>query len=176
MHKRKINKNLNKNSSKSILDTTKTIYNEESDRFKQVESKSAIAVAFNGALLAGYLSYTIAHENQASDIGYLMYTLFFKLVIFLALIVSVLYLLKSIKSEEYSQAGLDNIVTYDFARKLDSIANMEIAATYKEAIDDNRVKIEEKLKLYNLGVNYMIFSLAVFSIYFIIEEVIKNVI
>lgn len=167
------NENLIEETCDSILDTAKTIYTEECERFKQAETKTSITIAFSGVLLGAYLSFLDKYKLQINDISYLIYSYSFKIAIFLCLITGIVYFLKSIKTDQYDQVSLNEIVTYGFAKELGSVAKMEIAATYKEAIDQNREKIEKKLKFYNFGLNYMTWGLIIFLIHFFIEEVMK---
>lgn len=167
--------NYNKETCEVILDTSKTAYLEELDRFKQIESKVNIALALNGVLLAAYLTYLGNLRFQSSDIGYIVYTNLFKIVIIFCLGFGILYFLKAIEIEEYDQVRLDGIVAYTFARESVDKARMQVAATYKEVIDLNREKIKKKSKCYNKGHAFLISSLLFFLIHFIIEEVIKYV-
>ncbi|WP_205600716.1 hypothetical protein [Gracilibacillus sp. YIM 98692] len=68
------------------------------------------------------------------------------------------------------------MVAYEFAREYENVAKMDIAATYKDAIELNREKIEGKLKFYKLGLRLLTWGFIIFIIHFLIEEVIKYVI
>ncbi|MED4170596.1 hypothetical protein [Priestia megaterium] len=159
----------------AILDTAKTIYNEEAERFKQTEAKTNITLAFVGILFAAYLTYLGAFKPISKEISYLVYTFLFELVIFILFVLSIVYFFKSIKTEEYEQVGLENIVNENLARNDANQTKLLIAATYKDAIDFNKNLLESKLKLYGMGLNFMHWGFLSFAVHFMIEEVIKYV-
>lgn len=158
-----------------ILDTAKTIYNEESERFKQVEAKTNITLAFVGVLFAAYLTYLGSYKPIIKDSSYLVYTLLFKLAVFVCFTLSISFFLRSVRTGEYDQVDLDNIVTRELAEASEQEVKLQIAATYKEAIDNNKAMLESKMKEYSLGLNLMFWGFIVFAVHFIIEEVIKYV-
>jgi hypothetical protein len=159
----------------AILDTSKTIYNEESERFKQAEAKTNITLAFSGVLFGAYLTYIGAFKPVSESAEYYIYTYLFKLIVFVCFTISITYFLKSIRTGEYDQAGLDAIVNSNFAKEPDAKAKLEIAATYKDALDLNRGKLETKMKTYNQGLNFMFWGFILFALHFVIEEVVKRV-
>jgi len=159
----------------AILDTAKSIYNEEVDRFKQIEAKTSITLTFMGVLFGVFLTYLGAFKPQADEIAYLIYTYLFKCFILVLLSLSITFFFRSIKTGKFEQIQLDNIVTYSFAEEEESKVKLEISATYKEAIDLNCSKIEIKTKHYNVGLKFMSWSFLLFIVHFVIEEVIRNV-
>jgi hypothetical protein len=167
--------NLKERSCDAILDTAKVIYNEESERFKQAEAKANITIAFSGVLLGIYLTYISSFNPQGNESAYLIYNFIFKSIVLTLLLAGIFFFLRSIKIDQYLQVSLNEIVTYDFASEEESIVKIDLAATYKEAIDNNKEKIEEKLRLYNIGLKFITWGLIIFSVHFIIEEVIKHV-
>lgn len=126
------------------------------------------------AVLFGvYLTYLNNFELYSSDISYIVYTFLFKIVIFIFLVISIIYLLGSIKNSQYEQVSLENIVDHNFAESDFTIASLEIAATYKVAFESNRSKIDKKMKLYSKGLNLLYWGFIVFAVHLTIEEVIR---
>ncbi|QWG70404.1 hypothetical protein EXW32_29110 (plasmid) [Bacillus mycoides] len=156
-----------------ILDTAKSVYNEEAERFKQAEAKTNITLAFVGVLFGVYLTYLGAFKPPLKEVSYLIYTCLFKLIVFTCFITSIIYFLKSIKTGEYDQVGLDNIVTNDFSKRNEIDAKLAVAGTYTDAVTNNKGRLEEKLKLYGIGLNLMTWGFIIFAIHFVIEEVIR---
>ncbi|SFE55186.1 hypothetical protein [Alteribacillus iranensis] len=148
----------------AIFDYTKTIYLEEAERFKQIESKASITIGFSGVVLGIYIAYLSNFEPMGT--GYLIYTLVFELGILYLLIMALFEFLKTIKRDDYRQAGLENVITYEFGRELVSKAKLDLAATYKEAIDYNRAKLENKLKFYNTGLLHISWGLTIFLVHY----------
>ncbi len=182
----KVNRRMNMNNANSntlpnnetceaILDTAKTIYTEESERFKQVETKTSITLAFVGVLFGAYLTYLGSFKLSTHEISYLIYTYLFQLVIFVALTVSIIYFLMSIKTGEFEQVDLETIVDTNFSSEPEGIAKLQIAATYRDAISANKNGIDSKMRFYSMGLNYLLWALIIFALYFTIEEVIKHV-
>ncbi|PFT75155.1 hypothetical protein COK81_30465 [Bacillus thuringiensis] len=99
----------------------------------------------------------------------------FKLTIFICFTISIIYFLRSIKTGEYDQVGIENIVTEDFAQREENDAKLTMAGTYNDAVALNREKLEFKMKLYSIGLNFMTCGFIMFAIHFIIEEVIRFV-
>lgn len=159
----------------AILDTAKTIYTEESERFKQAEAKTNITLAFVGVLFAAYLTYVGAFKPTTKESSYLVYTLLFQLGVFALFTLSIIYFLRSIKTGAYDQVSLENIVNENLAIETEGKAKILIAATYKDAIDSNKENLESKLKLYSIGLNYMFWGFLIFAVHFVIEEVVKYV-
>lgn len=168
-------KKRSENSSDAILDTAKTIYYEESERFKQAENKTNIAIAFVGILFGIYLTYLGTFEPVTEQLAYLIYTYSFKSVVFILLSTSVFELLNSIRTGEYHQVSLENVVDDNLSREDSSWVKLLIASTYKDAIDKNKTLIERKMKIYSKGLNLVLLGFTLFAIHFIIEEVIKIV-
>lgn len=158
-----------------ILDTAKSVYNEESERFKQAEAKTNITLAFVGVLFGAYLTYLGAFKPPLKEVSYLIYTGLFKLLVFTCFITSIIYFLKSIKTGEYDQVGLDNIVTDDFSKRDEINAKLAVAGTYTDAVANNKERLEDKLKLYGIGLNLMTWGFIIFAVHFVIEEVIRYV-
>lgn len=158
-----------------VLDTAKTIYSEESERFKQAEAKTNITLAFIGVLFGAYLTYLGSFKPVMKDVPYLVYTSLFKLVVFGCFTTSIIYFLRSVRTGEYDQVNIDNIVTKDFSQKKETDSKLAIAATYADAVRLNKDKLESKMKLYSTGLNFMSWGFVIFAIHFIIEEVIRYV-
>ncbi|GIO19656.1 hypothetical protein J18TS1_27560 [Oceanobacillus oncorhynchi subsp. incaldanensis] len=165
----------NENSCESILDTAKTIYNEESERFKQAENKTNIAIAFVGILFGSYLTYLGSFDPVTEEAAYLIYTFSFKFLIFILLSASAGQLLKAIRTGKYDQVSLEAIVNDELSREDANWVKLQIAATYKEAIDLNKELLEKKMDIYSKGLNLVLWGFTLFVIHFIVEEVIKIV-
>ncbi|MDM5187853.1 hypothetical protein QUF99_11085 [Bacillus sp. DX4.1] len=158
-----------------ILDTAKEIYNEESARFTQAEAKTNITLAFVGVLFGAYLTYLGAFNPVTKNVPYLIYTFLLKLTVFVCFTISIVYFLRSIKTGEYDQVGLDYIVTETFAREEERSAKLSVAGTYTDAVKLNKDKLEAKMKLYGTGLSFMIWGFVIFAVHFVIEEVIRHV-
>ncbi|QAS54746.1 hypothetical protein [Halobacillus litoralis] len=165
-----------KDTCESILDTAKVKYIEEQERFKLVEVKNNISLAFNGVILGIYLKYLESFQFLSSDsLQYLVYTLLIKLLILVLLTLSINKFLKSITSANFQQIGLDDIIDTEFAKQNSSISNLQIASTYKEAIDKNKNGLNMKLAHYNKGLAFLKLAFIIFVIHFVIEEVLSYV-
>lgn len=158
----------------AILDTAKTIYNEESERFKQAESKTGIALAIVGVLFGAYLTYLGTFEPITKETSYLIYTYIFKLLIFVCFSLGIIFLLRSIRTGQYEQVSLKRIAVEEFGRESPDIAKLGIALTYKEAINNNKGIIENKLAIYNKGLTLVYWGFVFLSIHFLIEGVINS--
>ncbi|PRT13202.1 hypothetical protein C6352_02315 [Bacillus thuringiensis] len=158
-----------------ILDAAKAVYDEEAERFKQAEAKTNITLAFVGVLFGAYLTYLGSFKPPIKEISYGIYTGVFKLTIFICFTISIIYFLRSIKTGEYDQVSIENIVTEDFAQREENDAKLTVAGTYNDAVALNREKLEFKMKLYSIGLNFMTCGFIMFAIHFIIEEVIRFV-
>lgn len=169
------NNNYTPESCDAILGTAKHIYLEESERFKQAEAKTNITLAFVGVLFGIYLTFLGAFEPITQEPGYLIYTFLIKAVIFLSLVISISFFIKSVKTGVYDQVSLNDIVNYNFAKEDECKVKLEIAATYKDAIDFNKSGVETKMKFYSKGLIFMYWGFITFATHYIIEEVIKYV-
>lgn len=165
----------NPESCNAILDTAKVIYNEEQSRFNQYETKNSIGLAFTGVIFGAYLRYLSTATPNFDNVPYAIYSSFFNIVILIFFCLGIICFLKSIKSGEYQQVELSNIVEYDFARDDIAKVRLELAATYKVAIDQNKTVLETKTKLFDKGLNFAFSAFILFIFFFLIEEVIKNV-
>ncbi|OKL36689.1 hypothetical protein [Domibacillus mangrovi] len=159
----------------AILDTAKTVYNEESERFKQAEAKTNIALAFAGVLFAAYLTYLGTFKPIIKEPSYLVYTSLFKVAIFVLLVIGIIYFLRSIKTGEYRQVDLNNIVSIDFGKRSEKNSKLSLAFTYDEAVTLNKEGIEGKLRFYQIGLQLITYGFLIFAIHFLIEEVIRYV-
>lgn len=165
----------NPESCNAILDTAKVIYNEEQSRFNQYETKNSIGLAFTGVIFGAYLRYLSTVTPNFENIPYAVYSSFFNIVILIFFCLGIICFLKSIKSGEYQQVELGNIVEYDFARDDIAKVRLELAATYKVAVDQNKSILENKSKFFDRGLNFASSAFVLFIFFFLIEEVIKNV-
>lgn len=165
----------NADSCDAILDTAKTVYAEEQTRFIQYENKTNIVLAFGGVILVAYLTYLGSNKFLLNDIGYLIYSILFRLSVLLLFTIGIIYFLKAIKSGDYKQVDLSNIVDLSFAQDPVETVKIELAATYKLAIDENKSILEKKTRYYDIGSTLVTLGFLIFVIYFVIEEVIKYV-
>lgn len=165
----------NVGSADAILDTAKTVYNEEADRFKQVEAKTSMTIAFISVLFGAFLTYLGTFNPISENTWYLIYTYFHKFIILSLLSISTIYFFRSIKVGEHRQIDLDSVVDAKYATDDEALLKLRLASTYKEVVDSNCSKIDLKLKNYNRGLFIMVSSFVVFVVHFIVEEVIKNV-
>lgn len=163
------------NSCNVILDTSKTLYNEESDRFKQTESKAGITLGFVGVLLGFFLAFIKESKITGEGSGYLIYNFGFRIAILALFSISALKFVNAIKVGVFQQVIVDAVVDLDLARKKPEHVTLAIAATYKDVIEKNEKKIDKKTDSYNEGLKYMLWGFLLFLVYFIVEEVIKYV-
>jgi nitrogen fixation-related uncharacterized protein len=159
----------------TILDTAKTVYAEEQARFIQYENKINIGLAFGGVILVAYLTYLGSNKLLTHDIGYLIYSILLGLSVLILFTIGIIYFLRAIKSGDYKQVDLSNIVVLSFAQDPVEIVKLELAATYKSAVDENKTILEKKAKYYDIGLTVVTQGFLIFVIYFVIEEVIKYV-
>ncbi|MFP7442541.1 MULTISPECIES: hypothetical protein [Bacillus] len=159
----------------AILDTAKTVYAEEQTRFIQYENKTNIGLAFGGVILVAYLTYLGTNKLPIHDTGYLIYSILLRFSVLTSFTVGIIYFLRAIKSGDYEQINLSNIVDLDFAQDPVATVKLELAATYKTAIDGNKTILDKKTKYYDIGLTSVTIGFLIFVIYFVIEEVIKHV-
>ncbi|WP_058830656.1 hypothetical protein [Paenibacillus polymyxa] len=165
---------LQENSCDAILDTAKTLYNDEIDRFKQVEAKTGITLGFVGVILGVFITYIGTSKLQMDMVPYVVYSYFFRLSIIALLTASSIKLINAIKVGSFQQIDINNIVDEDFAKERPAKVKLDIAATYQETINQNSEKIDEKNDNYNVGLNLMMYGFVLFIVYIILEEIIKN--
>ncbi|HDR6299963.1 TPA: hypothetical protein QCU59_003742 [Bacillus cereus] len=158
-----------------VLDTAKSVYYEEIDRLKQTEAKTNITLAFVGVVFGAYLTYLSGFKLTIKETSYIVYTILFKVIIFVCYIISIIYFLKAISTDKYEQVGLGEIASEPFARQDEKITKLRVAFTYRDVVSRNMVILEEKLKFYKRGLYIMACGLMVFAIHFLIEEVIRHV-
>lgn len=161
-------------SSEAILDTAKVKYVEEQERFKQTEFKINIALAFNGILFGIYLTY-IQDFLPSDSVHYMIYTLIVKFIILLLFSISIGKFLRSITVAEFHQIKLDGIIDLELAKQDSSITKLQIASTYREAIDINKKSLDLKIRHYEIGLCLLKWGFFIFIVHFLIEEVIKYV-
>lgn len=159
----------------AILDTAKTVYAEEQARFIQYENKTNIGLAFGGIILVAYLTYLGSSKLLLHDTGYLIYSILLRVSVLTLFTIGIIYLLRAIKSGEYKQVDLSNIVVLSFAQDPVETVKFELAATYKSAIDENKVILDIKTRFYDIGLTLISWGFSIFVIYFVIEEIIKYV-
>lgn len=158
-----------------ILDTAKSVYDEEIDRFKQAEAKTNITLAFVGILFGAYLTYLGTYKPPIEETSYLIYTVLFKIAVFICYIVSIIYFLKAISTGKYEQVDLNQFATESFALKNTEIATLTVAFTYRDVVNLNRGVLEKKLECYSKGLRILTYGFVIFTIHFLIEEVIRHV-
>lgn len=151
------------------------MYYEEIDRLKQVETKTNIALAFIGVLFGAYLALTGSNLPTLDDIGYLIYSIFFKIFILVLILISLYYFYKSMKVKNFEQLDIDEIVNKETAISISNHTKLAVAATYKKAVLGNRKIIEDKNIDYDMGLKLVGWALVVFVIHYIIEVIIKHV-
>ncbi|MEH6988273.1 hypothetical protein [Cytobacillus firmus] len=167
--------NYNVDSCDAILDTAKTVYAEEQARFIQYENKTNIGLAFGGVILVAYLTYLGSNKLLIHDTGYLIYSILFRLSVLILFTIGIIYFLRAIQSGDYKQVDLSNIVDLNFAQDPVETVKIELAATYKSAVDENKTTLDKKTKFYDIGLTLVTRGFLIFVIYFVIEEVIKYV-
>ncbi|MFD0588679.1 hypothetical protein ACFQZE_11740 [Paenibacillus sp. GCM10027627] len=171
-----MNNQLNSEACSAILDTAKSIYYEEIDRFKQAETKIGIAIAFTGVIFGAFLTFVNLNSINQTSLGFglTLYSSLFKLII-LALLVSSFYqFFKAMQIDDFQQIDIDSIVDSEFA-KYESQARVkfDIAVTYKKAIVQNEEKIANKLNRYNNGLRFVAYAFAMFVTHYVVEGIIK---
>jgi hypothetical protein len=158
-----------------IYETAKAVYEEEIDRFKNIETKTNIALAFAGIFLGIFITFTSTNTTGSPNAGYLIYSTLFKALVFGFFITSAVYFYRSLRSESYEQLDLENIVDKETSTGSGTSAYLSIASTYRNAVAANKAKINNKTRLYDKGLGYISISFLVFILHFIIEVVIGYV-
>lgn len=114
----------------------------------------------------------VAHTDQWSNF---IYSYLVKVIIFLLLTSSIICLLQSIRTATYEQVSLQKIVDKNLAKKNAGEVMISIAATYKEAINNNRNRINRKIVKFDRGLVMLQAAIIAFILYLIIEELGKYV-
>ena len=162
-------------SCEAILDTAKTIYNEEVDRFKQVETKTGITLGFVGVLIGVILTYATNFKALPGQPAHTIYSYSLLILIIALFTTSAMKFINTIKVGIFEQIDIDNIVDSNFAKESPASVRLDLAATYQDTINKNSGKIDKKIKSYNQGLTLMQWGFVAFIIYLIIEGVVKNV-
>lgn len=159
----------------TILQVAKELYQDELDRYKQIENKTAITLAFIGiviTLLIGNLE-----SNRTLLINIKINTIFWgvDLLILLGFIISVISLLNSITVSNLQQVSIDTIVNIEDATSSPAQVKINIAATYQNIVNHNLHVINKKVKKYEHGITFTKYSFTLFSISFLLQGVIQYV-
>lgn len=168
-------KELDPESCEAILDMAKTIYNEEADRFKQVETKTGITLGFVGVMVGIIITYTSSFKIAKGQIAHAVYSYSLQIIIIGLLTLSAIKFINAIKVGVFNQVDINNVVDSDFAKELPAKVKLDLAATYQEAINSNSTKVDRKNKNYGDGLSYMKWAFLLLIIYTVIEGIIKNV-
>lgn len=163
-------------SCQTILEVAKELYNDELDRNKQIESKSAIALTFIGVIITLLLS-SIVDTESALLINLKINTIFFciDILIMIGFVISIIRLLDSITTSDFQQVKIDEIVNLEDATSNPAQVKINIAATYQKIVNHNMAVINVKAEKYKHGINLAKYSFIFFSINFLIQEVILHV-
>lgn len=168
-----LEKEYNNDSCGAILDAAKSVYNEEIDRFKQIETKTGVSLGFTGVCFVAFLNFINNNLSGSKQVGYLIYSGLFKLFILSLIFSAAYFFLRSMRVGTFEQIDLENIVDGDLATKTPSYVKLSIGATYKNAAKANEEKIEQKIHNYSKGLKSISIAFVVFVIHYILEVIIK---
>lgn len=168
-------KELDPESCEAILDMAKTVYNEEADRFKQVETKTGITLGFVGVMVGVLITYTSSLKIPKGQIAHAVYSYSLQIIIIGLLTLSAIKFINAIKVGIFNQVDINNVVDSDFAKDPPARVKLDLAATYQEAINSNSAKVDKKNTNYSTGLNFMKWAFLLLIIYIVIEGIIKNV-
>lgn len=173
-HNDKKNQTFDTESCQTILEVSKELYNDELERTKQIESKSAIALTFIGIIITLLLS-SIVNAESTLLINLKINTIFFciDIAIMGGFVISIIHLLDSITTSDFQQVKIDEIVNVEDATSNPAQVKINIAATYQKIVNHNMAVINEKAEKYKKGINLAKCSFILFSINFLIQEVIR---
>lgn len=157
-------------SCKAILDTAKVVYSEELDRYKISETKTQILLAFTGIVFSFYINFLLKIESEKSLLSILIYWVF-NLMIFLLLGFAVKCLIQAITMVKFEQVNVEELTRRSLASKEERFVIMQIAATYRNVIRENKALIEAKMDSIKDAIWYLKWAVSLIIIYIFIREV-----
>jgi hypothetical protein len=171
-------KKLNEKSAELILQTSKDLYIEEMDRFKNTEVKSGILLTAAGVIFTVYLSILkdIKVDWISKHLGFYCFFLLVSIIVLSCIVISVTHLLLSLKGDKYEQVSINSIVDEEFAKDDPCDVAFDIAATYQNVINRNREKLENKTRYFNEGLYFLSITVIFIVLYALVEGAMKLVI
>ena len=168
--------NFNEESCGAILSVAKDLYQDELDRSKQLEKKTAITLAFVGIILSLHLS-VILNEDYMVFLNTKINTMFYcvEILILFGFVVSTFCLLRTVTLSDFKQLQIDNIVNMKDATSDAAQVKINIAATYQTLINHNINVINMKTERYDLGIKFLIITLSLFFLISLIKGVVNYV-
>ncbi len=156
-----------------LLSVLQKEYEYEADRFRSLESRTGIFMAFVGAVLVFFANtIRIQHFNMKVEtvlqaLPYVLLILF-SILTLLSLFISLLYFIKVISIQTYKRLSLDGFTesnaTYDA-----EIVSTALMTEYKKIVEHNNEANNKKVKCYKIGVYYILVSLVFMAISYILS-------
>lgn len=159
-------------SCETILTVAQLIYQDELDRSKQFESKTAITLAFVGVVITYHLGTFLNNKNAyLSNVKLNTMVFCFDLIITLGFISSIILLLQAIALSSFKQVKISDIVNLEDATSDPAQVKINIAATFKIVVEENKTVINSKSQKYANGLCILEISLILFVISLLIKGV-----
>lgn len=165
----------NEESCGTILQVAKELYQDELDRYKQIENKTAITLTFIGIVIVFLINDILSSEITIINVKVTSLLFGFELLILTGFFVSIIYLLISIAVSDFQQVKIDEIVNIKDATSDPAQVKINIAATYQNIVNHNMQVINTKAERYGTGIVWTKYSFIVFSISLLIKGVILYV-
>lgn len=176
IQKKENEKKFNLESCETILTVAREIYQDELDRSKQLESKTAITLAFLGVVITYHLGTFLNNKNVYFSNVKLNTMLFcLDLIITMGFIASIIFLLHAIALSSFKQVRIRDIVNVEDAISDPAQVKINIAATYKIVVEENKTAINSKSQKYAKGLLLTEISFILFIINLLIKGVVNFV-
>lgn len=171
-----INNEFNTESCETILSVVKDLYQDDIDRYKQIENKTMISLAFLGIILTiQSSSFSGGNFSYFENIKLNTILFCFDVFIIVALFISTWFMLASIKLSNFSVIRVADIVNVEDASSDPAQVKINIAATYQNVIEHNRLTINSKTEKYGLGLLFLKIGFVLFFISLMIKGVVSYV-
>lgn len=171
-----IQKNSQKNfpSGEIMLSMVLKEYEYEGYRYKGLQSRTGMLMAFVGALLVFLPNYfkilnlsKVKVNNAFEAMPYVILVILF-ISGFISLIASIIYFVRVISTEEYRRLSFDGFNEKNAMYEKDKLA-VSLMIKYKSIVEYNHKKINKKVELYKKGIYMIIISIILITSSFIIS-------
>ena len=159
----------------AILDIAKNVYNEELERFNQIENKTNIGMAFAGVLLGVVITFYSAGNMDDIETPQIIYTWVFRLISLILVCIGISFFHLSMKTGQYNQFPINTFIDNKYLKEEEYFVKVELAASYNRVVQDNQNLLVRKIRKYDLGSLFVLLGFLAFILNFILEVVIKNV-
>lgn len=160
-------------SGEKLLSVLQKEYEYEADRFRSLESRTGIFMAFVGAILVFFAStiriqyFNMEVETVLQALPYVLLILF-SILTLLSLFISLAYFIKVISIQTYKRLSLDGFTESNTAYDV-GIVSTSLMIEYKKIIEHNNEANNRKVKYYKTGVYYILVSLVFIAISYILS-------